>query len=161
MKKLLIIVLIFLNQPLFSQIYSVTDKNIGLVGYTHGLTIQSVGLYYDNGDRVTDLKKLKFEQKLKLVFTGIGNTTILDGISELVITTSIIDVMDNKMILVEKILDLELTKEELETGYLSSDFTLASSLTKGKTYTIKALLYDINSGYYAELIWTFKANFKS
>ncbi len=145
----------------FSQSFTVTKKKINITGEAYGLGMDNFGVLDSTGKEILDIKNIKYGDQATIAYYNISGFEVIDGLTHLRMTMSIINLSDNTIIIPSKTSwDESLDPNTLKNDYIYSYLTITKDFEKGKNYMLKVHLYDVNNGYYADLIWKFKANFK-
>jgi len=156
-----LIILLYSGATLFSQSFTVTKKKIGITGEAYGLGMDNFGVLDSSGKEILDIKNIKYGNQVTIAFYNISGFEVVEGLTHLRMTMSIINLTDNTIIVPSQtLLNEKIAPETLKNDYLYSYLTISKDFVKGKNYLLKLHLYDVNNGFYADLVWKFKANFK-
>lgn len=164
-KNLLIILLslngFIISSKCHSQAFTITKPKINITAESYGLGIDNFGIIDTNGKEILDIKNIKYGDRVNMAFYNINGFNVDYGYTHLRMTMSVINLTDNTIVLPsETLLDEKIAPEKLKDEYLYGYLTISKDFEKGKTYLLRLHLWDVLSGYYADLIWKFKANFK-
>lgn len=144
-----------------SQSFTATKKKIGITAETYGLGMDNFGILDSTGKEALDMKNFKYGDQATMAFYNVSGFEVNEGLTHLRMTMSIINLTDNTIIVPSQtVWEEKLAPETLKNDYLYSYLTISQDFVKGKNYLLRLHLWDVNNGYYADLIWKFKANFK-
>lgn len=145
----------------YSQSFTSTKPKINITAESYGLGIENFGIIDTNGKEISDIQNIRYGDRVNMAFYNLSGMNTDFGYTHLRMTMSIINLTDNLVMLPsETLLDEKIQPEKLKDDYLYSYLTISKDLEKGKQYMFRLHLWDVVSGYYIDLIWKFKANFK-
>lgn len=143
-----------------AQGFSATKKKLNFTAESYGLGIDNFGMLDTTGKEITDIKNIHYGDRITLAFYNVSNYQVIQDLAHLRLTMSIVNLTDNVLLVAsETLLDEAITAEKLKNEYVSCYFTVSDGFVKGKSYLVKAHLWDIKGGQACDLVWKFKANF--
>lgn len=145
----------------YAQTFRVVKKKVSLAAESYGLGLENFGLLNGEGAEVTDLKQIKWGEKITLAIYNLKGYTVVDEKSYIKMNITVVNTTDNQLIVAaEPLLDENIKVSDLKDDYIYGYMTMSKDFIKGKDYLVKMHVCDVATSAYVELLWTFKANFK-